>query len=355
MSTLAGVETARRAVEVATAAFDADLERLTGELGYRLDAIFPADEPSTAIVSRGVTTLALRADDSARPMPLGPAELATGPLVDVAALVPSGAIPENRPSLVVSRDDGASGAGRAGMRYRDLLPDRWGGRFIASHISIPDGGPVPDYVHHHRVRFQMIFVKAGWVEVVYEDQGAPFVMRAGDGVLQPPGIRHRVLSSSPGLEVIEVGCPAEHPTFVDHELELPNGVGDPARTWDGQRFVRHVAPGATYGSWRAPGWECRDTGIGEATDGLAGARVARPTAGGDGDRFQTGSMTLDTEFALLVVLAGRVGFVAPDREIERLGPGASVAIPGGLRHRLVEPSDDCELLDVTLPATVTAT
>ena len=55
-------------------------------------------------------------------------------------------------------------------------------------------------------------------DVVYEDQGEPFVMREGDLVLQPPEIRHRVLESSPGLEVIEIGAPAVHATFADHEL-----------------------------------------------------------------------------------------------------------------------------------------
>ena len=29
-----------------------------------------------------------------------------------------------------------------------------------------------DYVHFHRIRFQMIFVASGWVDVVYEDQVA---------------------------------------------------------------------------------------------------------------------------------------------------------------------------------------
>jgi hypothetical protein len=32
--------------------------------------------------------------------------------------------------------------GRAGMDYRDLLPGRLGGRYIASHIRIASGGPV---------------------------------------------------------------------------------------------------------------------------------------------------------------------------------------------------------------------
>ena len=66
----------------------------------------------------------------------------------------------------------------------------------------------------------MIYVRRGWVRVVYEDQGEPFVMREGDLVLQPPAIRHRVLESSPGLEVIEIGAPAVHATFADHEMEL---------------------------------------------------------------------------------------------------------------------------------------
>ena len=79
----------------------------------------------------------------------------------------------------------AGGVGRAAMHYRDLLPARQGGRFIASHITIPDGGPVPDYVHHHRIRFQVIYCRRGWVRVVYEDQGPPFVLEAGDCVLQP--------------------------------------------------------------------------------------------------------------------------------------------------------------------------
>jgi hypothetical protein len=31
--------------------------------------------------------------------------------------------------------------GRAGMMYKDMLPGRLGGRFIASIIKIPTGGP----------------------------------------------------------------------------------------------------------------------------------------------------------------------------------------------------------------------
>ena len=82
----------------------------------------------------------------------------------------------------------------------------------------------------------MIYCYKGWVRVVYDDQGPPFVMHAGDCVLQPPEIRHRVLESSPGLEVIEIGCPAQHETWADPELDLPTAEGLPQLV----RFLYHL-------------------------------------------------------------------------------------------------------------------
>ena len=88
------------------------------------------------------------------------------------------------------------------MHYRDLVPSRLGGAMIASHIRIPDGGPVPDMVHFHKVGFQLIFCIRGWVDVVYEDQGGPRRLAAGDCFIQPPRIRHRVLEASDGEEAL---------------------------------------------------------------------------------------------------------------------------------------------------------
>jgi len=232
---------------------------------------------------------------------------------------------------------------RAGMRYRDLIPDRQGGRFIASHIVIPEAGPVPDYVHFHRVRFQMIFCRRGWVRLVYEDQGEPFVLHAGDCVLQPPEIRHRVLESSGGLEVIEIGCPAEHETRLDHDLDLPTASHRPDRDFAGQRFVRHVAETARWERW-LDGYEQRDTGVGAATDGLAGARVLRPTANASRPAW-----TADGELDLLFVLDGSVR-VELDGEPIALGGGDSVCVPAGTKVVVEEPSSDLEVLEVSLPA-----
>jgi quercetin dioxygenase-like cupin family protein len=240
---------------VARADLDAAIAR-HAESGYRLDMIMPADSPRIALLSRNGEILRLERESS----PDTSSERA-----------------EAASDFTIARagadDDWI--VGRAGMRYRDLIPGRLGGRCIASQIRIPDGGPVSDYVHYHKVGFQMIYCRRGWVRVVYEDQGPPFVMQAGDCVLQPPTIRHRVLESSPGLEVIEVGCPAEHETWRDHDLELPTPPIRPDRRFGGQRFVRHVAVDAAWQAGGDPGIEYRDTGIRDATDGLADVRVLR--------------------------------------------------------------------------------
>ncbi|HEU4825730.1 MAG TPA: hypothetical protein VFS85_04570, partial [Dongiaceae bacterium] len=202
---------------------NATLAFFTGRLGFKVNLIFPADSPSTAVVSGHGLTLRLEvADIVAAPitlhllcdlasLPAGTPHLLTAPdgtrveLVEARRAIE---VPEGTREFVLSRMSDDWGIGRAGMQYRDLVPSRLGGRFIASHIRIPVGGPVPDYVHFHRIRFQMIYCRKGWARLVYEDQGAPFLFQAGDCVLQPPEIRHRVLEASDGLEVIEIGCPA---------------------------------------------------------------------------------------------------------------------------------------------------
>ena len=191
----------------------------TGELGFRVETIFPADDPQVAVISGHGLRLRLApgAGDpgvirlAAEPRPDPPVLTApNGTRIEFVDPDPPAEIPALEAGFVLTRqaDRPDAGAGRAGMLYRDLIPSRLGGRFIASHIAIPDGGPVADWVHFHKVRFQMIFCRRGWARLVYEDQGPPFLMHAGDCVLQPPRIRHRVLESSSGFEVVEIGCPA---------------------------------------------------------------------------------------------------------------------------------------------------
>jgi len=230
------------------------------------------------------------------------------------------------------------------MEYRDLIPGRLGGRFIASHIRIPDGGETPDYVHYHKVHFQMIYCKAGWVRTVYEDQGPPFLLEAGDCVLQPPEIRHRVLESSPGLEVIEIGCPAVHETWADHELKLPTSNVLPDRLFGEQRFVRHHAKAAQWKPARFKGLETRDTGIAAATDGLAGARVLRAKSA-----IKSIAEGHAGDFLFWFVLRGELGLESHAHGNNQLQAGDCCVIPAGSGYTL-RADAGLELLEVSLPA-----
>ena len=214
--------------------------------------------------------------------------------------------------------------GRAGMQYRDLLPQRAAGHFILSHIRIPEGGPVPDYVHYHRVDLQLIYCLEGWVKVVYEDQGEPFVMKPGDCVLQPPEIRHRVLECSSGLEVFEVGAPALHETRTDPDMELPNGKIDRERDFSGQRFLhhRHEHSAASKSTW--PGFVDRDTGLAQATGDLASLSLLEAVA-----EPQTFPIEQDRDFRFWFLRAGRIELTLQGVRRE-LKPGDAITLPKGI-------------------------
>ena len=344
-------------------ALDETLAFFTKRLGFRVAAVFPADDPRVAVIAGHGLRIRLERERAGPPGVLrllcaDPAAVAGGALellapngtrVELRPSDPPLALPPLQPSFVFTGQGSAWGTGRAGMLYRDLIPDRQGGRFIASHIRIPEGGPVPDYVHFHRVRFQMIYCYKGSVRVVYEDQGPSFVLEAGDCVLQPPRIRHRVLESSPGLEVIEISSPAEHDTLADLELELPTSQVRPERDFGGQRFVRHEAARAPWVPWRAEGFDARDLGMAAATSGLAAAHVVRGR-GASG----TEASRHDAELLFTFVLDGAATLHC-DGPGQPLGAGDSFVVPAGLTHALTDCSSELALLEVSLPARFVAT
>jgi quercetin dioxygenase-like cupin family protein len=294
---------------------------LLRRLGLRLETLYPADDPHSAILTDDGMRVRLTSRPEAPPMPAG--------------------LPLFLPEFLVTRSATASADGRAGMRYRDLIPGRLGGRYIASHITIAEGGPVADWVHFHRIAVQLICVRKGWVRVVYEDQGPPFVMAAGDMVLQPPEIRHRVLESSPDLEVVEITCPAVHETVADHDIVLPNGRCDPERLFRGQRFAHHVAASSPWTAWH--GAEAQVTGVRDASGGLVDACTIRPGAGPI-----IFVPPHDGELVFGFVLEGSVRL--DHKAVHALGPADAFVIPPGEAWRMTEPSDDLRLLQVTTSA-----
>lgn len=330
---------------------DQTLSFFIENLGFRIEMITPADNPKMAIVSGYGLRLCLRSGGSGKDIFLRlhstdrkaqTLQAPNGTTIEIINPSVGVELPELRESLVVTplTSDASWTVGRAGMRYRDLIPSRLGGVFIASHIHITNGGPVPDYVHYHRIKFQMIYCKSGWVRVVYEDQGAPFVMHAGDCVLQPPEIRHRVLESSDNLEVIEIGAPAEHETFAEHQITLPNAQLKPDRDFSGQRFVRHVAEQSPWLPWRYSGFEARNTGIDTATSGYASAMTVRAKK----SAVITESKH-QHQLLFMFILSGSATLEAgSDHETKQLQIGTSVTLPSTLNFKFEATADDTQFL-----------
>ena len=341
-------------VQLPCADLAANLE-FFGALGFRIEAIFPADDPKVASLSGHGLRIRLAPGDPAAGLirlPVEawhgvgerPAAAPNGTRIEFFETDPAPTVPPLQPAFAISRFDAATAnPGRAGMLYRDLIPGRLGGRYIASHIVTPDGGPVADWVHYHRVRVQFLVCRRGWARLVYEDQGEPFLFEAGDCVLQPPLIRHRVLETSAGFEVVEIACPALHETLADHDMPLPNGRLDADRDFSGQRFLHSRAAPTSWLPFGDTGFEQRPTGLGAASSGLADAFVLRP--GGKRDLPLTSH---DKELLFGFVMEGAATLAAAERV--ELGGGDAFVIPPGQGWGVENADPEFQLLIVNSPA-----
>lgn len=203
--------------------------------------------------------------------------------------------------------------GRAGMMYRDLIPDRLGGKLIASHIRIVEGGDVPDSVHYHLIDLQLIYCLKGAIRVVYEDQGPPFWLMPGDCVLQPPAIRHRVLEAVAGSEVVELTSPGEHETWFDAGLPLPTQNRPLDRSFSGQIFLRHRDVQANWISKIDDLMEA-ETEIEPASNGLASVTTLR-SENRSGDSI---SVVAKDPLTIVCLIDGR-GIKVKFNNFEKLG------------------------------------
>ena len=336
-----------------------DIDFFTKTIGMQLNEIFPADDPSVAVISGYGLRIRLDKDSNAPASSIkihvettnklngckGNLIAPNGCRIELVEINPSLVMPETNHEFVVRRlaDQAPWVIGRAGMHYRDLIPSRLGGSIIASHIRIPDGGPVPDMVHYHTVGFQLIFCYKGWVDLVYEDQGEPFRLHQGCCVIQPPKIRHKVLFASDNIEVIEIGVPAEHVTTIDHEMKLPNDIVNLNREFNGQKFVHHKVEEAQWEKFRLSQFEARDTTISKNTQNIAGVKVARYKGGEDSWTSH------DSDILFNFVMNGKMILESEGKTSSELAPGDAFVIPPSMKTRYTSCTNDLELLEVSLP------
>ena len=98
--------------------------------------------------------------------------------------------------------------------YRDLgIKTSTNGMAIMHVIRAHEGGHATGQWHCHHVQLQIVYVLKGWAIFEYEGHGEHKLI-AGSCVHQPPGIRHREISHSDDLELIEIVLPGEFETVV---------------------------------------------------------------------------------------------------------------------------------------------
>lgn len=92
----------------------------------------------------------------------------------------------------------------------------------------------------------------------------------------------------------------------------------------------------------------RDLGIAAATNGLAVAHVIRfvPPCTDEVRQWHAH----DVEFQMIYVLKGWIETEIEGHPAGTMHAGSAWIQPPGIRHRVVEYSDDCEALEVVLPA-----
>jgi len=313
-----------------------ELAFFTETLGFKLGLIHPADDPRVAELNGYGLAVRLVRDENPSDTVLviksSEEALATKPRQSPGGTqlrwekdtTPLELPPTQHQFEVRTLKDSAPWViGRAGMHYRD---------------------PVPDMVHYHTVGFQLIYCVAGWVKLVYEDQGDEFYLRPGDCVTQPPEIRHRVLEASDGLEVIEIGVPAEHITTIDHDMSLPNSTVNRDRLFDGQRFCHHRLDDATHIDHRLPGLTARETGVAAATDGKACVHVVSPGTQALSTSNAEIRSSHDADILFSYVLSGSLAV-----EGQQLVTGDAFTLPPGDVYRFGNMSSDLSILEVSLP------
>ena len=119
---------------------------------------------------------------------------------------------------------------RSYFEYRDLgIKRATRGKVVAHVIRARPGSAPHGEWHAHDCDVQFVYVLKGWVLFEYEGVGR-VMMKAGSCFYQPPNIRHREISHSKDVEMLEIVAPATFKTYdVNPSLEQPSARKSPAR------------------------------------------------------------------------------------------------------------------------------
>ena len=103
---------------------------------------------------------------------------------------------------------------RAYFEYRDLGIEKASkGKVVAHTIRARPGKSPEGEWHLHDCKLQFVYVLKGWIRFEYEGVGV-ITMKKGTCFQQPPNIRHREISHSKDVEMLEIVAPANFKTLA---------------------------------------------------------------------------------------------------------------------------------------------
>ena len=92
-------------------------------------------------------------------------------------------------------------------------------------------------------------------------------------------------------------------------------------------------------------WEVRDTGIHEATKGIAAARVLRQQSNSVANKIKLCKFSPSSEMFLIFIMRGSLECCIENKQ-HRMSPGSCAVIPAGGTIDIIDWSDDVEVLEV---------
>ncbi len=261
-----------------TSNLDKEINFFENNIGFKLLEIYPADNPKFALLEGYHLNILLNENISSKNKYLAHIRIPVEKNYEYEELVsPSGHKIEFIKDIVEKTtpykkifeytifNNNSWKNGRAGMQYRDLIPSRYGGFVVASHIKVNTIGKVKDRVHFHDVEFQALYCLKGKVKLTYENQEEFILFKSGECILQPPNIKHKVIETYEPLEVIELTMPAEHVTSIDYSLELPNKDKTNFAKISKSNFL-YYKDNLNRNEYIFPGFSIQNTGINDSSN-----------------------------------------------------------------------------------------
>jgi quercetin dioxygenase-like cupin family protein len=137
-------------------------------------------------------------------------------------------------------------------------------------------------------------------------------------------------------------APSQAAYSIRRAIAMPSSERHP------QSVVVSHARDAVFETGLRPYADYRDLGFARGTGGLATAQVIRfkPPCDGAVRVWHTHAV----EFQMIYVLAGWIETEMEGHGVIRMNVGSSWMQPPNVRHRVVGYSDDCQVLEIVLPA-----